>query len=838
MDDHPSPQLRNHRRRRDTGLKRVFAALVTFVLLLTGTVPAATAAPDVDQAVVFSDVPDGMMFHREMSWLANEGISTGWDDGTYRPLLAINRDAMAAFLYRLAGEPAFTAPATSPFADVATSQQFYKEMAWLRAEGISTGWVEGNGSRTYRPLQAINRDAMAAFLYRFMDSPDITIPAASPFTDIGPNTKFYAEMVWLFGEGIATGWDDGTYRPLNPINRDAMAAYLYRLSLPDPAQGVVLTPETVILEPGTDVTGFNPVTRVVTLPPTLTGTPDIDPGDVLVAGFSTSTPDGLLARVQTVTTADNGMQTAAVRPATIPDAIFATDGPLTTSGTVIRQEVIPAEGVEVIDNFPGEVAPNASAGRAAGHSTPNANLDLYKKTFTFTEVVTKSTSGTAWKNVKFAGTGTLTLKADFGVEAGVKAKVDVGWASLKEARFTLDTALDADISGRAAGTLTGSAQRSLGVVNTWAHIQVGPVPVAVQFTSSVDLKVSSQWQADAFATIDASTTTSVGMAWKDGGFEKIAEIGGSAGGSFQGPELTSISSIAMGPTLSAKLYGMVGLSGGFDVYGTYATATGTCAHEAGLRGRVALVAGIEVWGIKLTDDWKKEFSKNKVLWSGNSCTATDPPVDDVRKDVFGPGIQVIDDGGAGDASQWGPSVDYGPGGPAWILSTGRMQDSVGSSDLFASSDLGQPGSGTLSAFIGGGQTFDAASYWADVVPSSNTLNVRFFFASEEYPEFVDTAYNDVMGVFVNGKNCALVPGTTLPVAVNNVNDHRNAQYYIDNLNGASGFNTAMDGLTVPLQCAVPVQPGVKVRVEIAVADTADGALDSAVALLNGGIWSD
>jgi hypothetical protein len=57
-------------------------------------------------------------------------------------------------------------PAVSPFMDVSAGQQFYKEMAWLADQKISTGWTETDGSRTYRPLTSINRDAMAAFLYR------------------------------------------------------------------------------------------------------------------------------------------------------------------------------------------------------------------------------------------------------------------------------------------------------------------------------------------------------------------------------------------------------------------------------------------------------------------------------------------------------------------------------------------------------------------------------------------------------------------------------------------------------------------------------------------------
>jgi serine protease len=73
---------------------------------------------------------------------------------------------MAAFLYRFAGSPAYTAPPVSPFQDVSTGQQFYKEMAWLAEEGISTGWIHSDGTHSYRPLTWIKRDAMAAFLRR------------------------------------------------------------------------------------------------------------------------------------------------------------------------------------------------------------------------------------------------------------------------------------------------------------------------------------------------------------------------------------------------------------------------------------------------------------------------------------------------------------------------------------------------------------------------------------------------------------------------------------------------------------------------------------------------
>jgi len=185
--------------------------------------------------VPFTDVPVLTQFFDEISWLFENGISTGWETEAgreFRPLQPIARDAMAAFLYRQAGSPEFTGPPVSPFTDVSTDNQFYDEISWLAAEGISTGWDNGDGTVSYRPLEPIGRDAMAAFLYRMADSPSFTGPVVSPFTDVAPSNQFYKEITWLVNEGISTGWvgNDGTaeYRPVNPINRDAMAAFLFR----------------------------------------------------------------------------------------------------------------------------------------------------------------------------------------------------------------------------------------------------------------------------------------------------------------------------------------------------------------------------------------------------------------------------------------------------------------------------------------------------------------------------------------------------------------------------------------------------------------------------------
>ncbi|WP_043470560.1 S8 family serine peptidase [Arthrobacter sp. Rue61a] len=218
-----------------SGTVTITARAMTDYVLAEGTVTEwsqlfkTTPAP-----VVFADLPVGAQFFDEISWLAAQGISTGWTEAdgskSFRPVQAVNRDAMAAFMYRLAGSPAFNAPAVSPFADITPSTQFYKEITWLASQGISTGWVEANGSKTFRPVQPVNRDAMAAFMYRFAGKPAFV--DSQVFVDVPPGAQFHAEISWLSGAGISTGWTaaDGskTFQPLVPVNRDAMAAFMYR----------------------------------------------------------------------------------------------------------------------------------------------------------------------------------------------------------------------------------------------------------------------------------------------------------------------------------------------------------------------------------------------------------------------------------------------------------------------------------------------------------------------------------------------------------------------------------------------------------------------------------
>jgi hypothetical protein len=185
----------------------------------TGCDIGATESP-----LPFSDVPGTHPFFSEIVGLAGDDVIRGFPDGTFRPAESIRRQAMAAFLYRLAGEPDIVAPAEPSFSDVPADHPFSTEIEWASAEGIARGYPDGG----FRPGAPVTRQAMASFLYQFLGAP--LGPFQDPgFTDVAAGHQFKTAIWFMAAEGITTGYGDGTFRPGDAVTRQAMAAFLYRL---------------------------------------------------------------------------------------------------------------------------------------------------------------------------------------------------------------------------------------------------------------------------------------------------------------------------------------------------------------------------------------------------------------------------------------------------------------------------------------------------------------------------------------------------------------------------------------------------------------------------------
>ena len=75
----------------------------------------------------------------------------------------LSRRDVTVALYRLAGAPHVELPATSPYADVATSDPDYAAYIWARQKGITFGWVDGK----FHPEANLSARSTLAFLYRY-----------------------------------------------------------------------------------------------------------------------------------------------------------------------------------------------------------------------------------------------------------------------------------------------------------------------------------------------------------------------------------------------------------------------------------------------------------------------------------------------------------------------------------------------------------------------------------------------------------------------------------------------------------------------------------------------
>lgn len=154
----------------------------------------------------------------------------------------------------------------------------------------------------------------------------------------------------------------------------------------------------------------------------------------------------------------------------------------------------------------------------------------------------------------------------------------------------------------------------------------------------------------------------------------------------------------------------------------------------------------------------------------------------------------------------------------------------------------------LQALIPGYTVNDVAKLEFDFIPESDSVEFRWVFGSEEYPEWVNSSFNDVFGFFISGgfnptdpnwapynnKNIALIPSppapANTPVTIDNVNAGSYPQFYVNN---SGGTWVEYDGFTTVLTAKAYVVPCITYHIKIAVADAGDQAYDSGVFLEEG-----
>jgi gliding motility-associated-like protein len=197
-----------------------------------------------------------------------------------------------------------------------------------------------------------------------------------------------------------------------------------------------------------------------------------------------------------------------------------------------------------------------------------------------------------------------------------------------------------------------------------------------------------------------------------------------------------------------------------------------------------------------------------------------------------------------------------------VLTNGRAKS------IFASNLIGLDGNGTFPAALRRAdanlglagdpdlanemglplnQLNDAIALEFDFIPLGDSIKFNYTVSSEEYTAGTVCVFYDGFAFFISGpgitgnKNIALVPGTSTPVTIRNVNNItsagcvNNPQYYVDN---TTNVNFTHEGHTTLFTAVSQVQPCQTYHMKLVVADKGDHAWDTGVFLEAGSLRSD
>jgi glucose/arabinose dehydrogenase len=163
----------------------------------------------------FSDIASSQ-FYYDIKWAHATGVTTGCTPTRFCPTATVTREQMASFLVRTLGLPA---TGTDFFTDDETSIH-EADINRLAAAGIATGCA----ANRYCPRSAVTREQMASFLVRAYALPNTSTDF---FTD-DERSIHERDINRLAASGITGGCGGTRFCPTQSLSRGQMTAFLRR----------------------------------------------------------------------------------------------------------------------------------------------------------------------------------------------------------------------------------------------------------------------------------------------------------------------------------------------------------------------------------------------------------------------------------------------------------------------------------------------------------------------------------------------------------------------------------------------------------------------------------
>lgn len=177
----------------------------------------------------FYDIEKDIWYEDAVIYVTGQGYFSGISDVLFSPNTQMTRSMLVTVLYRMAGSPAVTGSCS--YSDVSPEAWYADAVIWAEETGITKGRSDG----TFGAAEAVSREELIVFLYRFalQSDPELS-PAELPagYTDIAQVSPWAKEAFgWAVSRGIITGTDSDETPSLLPqrtASRVETAVILFR----------------------------------------------------------------------------------------------------------------------------------------------------------------------------------------------------------------------------------------------------------------------------------------------------------------------------------------------------------------------------------------------------------------------------------------------------------------------------------------------------------------------------------------------------------------------------------------------------------------------------------
>ena len=180
----------------------------------------------------FTDVPSGEYYAESVGWAVNHSpvVTKGTSDTTFSPDDTCTRGQIVTFLWRALGEPEPSSK-TNPFADVPSTEYYYKAVLWAVENGVTNGVDPTH----FGPDLGCTRGQVVTFMHRAFGLPEPN-SAHTLFTDVKEDQYYFKPILWAVENGITNGTSPSTFEPNATCTRGQIVTFLCRGMVPEPKE--------------------------------------------------------------------------------------------------------------------------------------------------------------------------------------------------------------------------------------------------------------------------------------------------------------------------------------------------------------------------------------------------------------------------------------------------------------------------------------------------------------------------------------------------------------------------------------------------------------------------